>query len=283
MGLKDLLKSTVKRALGRGEATATATATAPEARPTRSGSHPAPPPWRAAQTAEPVAAPAVAPEVETVVAPVPDPEAPLEEVAFDDQVSQNPADYMDNGALPPGDEPQVAAPVLDVVLDLAAAPVMTPEEAQRREEPQEVGPPPMITPSASHDTVVELHAAPISAPISAPIPAPGVPATGMPEVNPDAEFKVHLINEQEGIDLVITAFVGEPVLDAADRQGLALPYSCRNGGCTICAGKLLSGEADMGDQYVLEPEQIAAGFRLLCCAWVTSDATIITHQNDSVS
>ena len=78
-------------------------------------------------------------------------------------------------------------------------------------------------------------------------------------------------------------FVGEPVLDAADRQGLALPYSCRNGGCTICAGKLLSGEAEMGDQYVLEPEQIAAGFRLLCCAWVTSDATIITHQNDAVS
>ncbi|MBK7755994.1 MAG: 2Fe-2S iron-sulfur cluster binding domain-containing protein [Deltaproteobacteria bacterium] len=105
----------------------------------------------------------------------------------------------------------------------------------------------------------------------------------MPEVNPDAEFKVHLINEQEGIDLVITTFVGEPVLDAADRQGLALPYSCRNGGCTICAGKLLSGEAEMGDQYVLEPEQIAAGFRLLCCAWVTSDATIITHQNDAVS
>ncbi len=282
MGLKDLLKSTVKRALGRGDAPAPTPA--PEARPTRSGSHPAPPPWRAAQA--PVAQ-AAAPVVEPVVAPQASPEEP----PWHDQVSQNPNDWMNNGALPPGDEPQVTAPTFDVVLDGTAgdeawAPTAE-ERAARRDEPQEMAPPPAITPSASHDTVVELHAAPIvdanAAEAAAAVPAPGVPATGMPEVNPDAEFKVHLINEQEGIDLVITTFVGEPVLDAADRQGLALPYSCRNGGCTICAGKLLSGEAEMGDQYVLEPEQIAAGFRLLCCAWVTSDATIITHQNDAVS
>lgn len=274
MGLKDLLKSTVKRALGRG----VAPESAPEPRPTRSGSHPAPPPWRAAP--EPVAQAAAPPPPAAPEPAAPEPAAP--EAIPDDQVSQNPYDYMDNGALPPGDEPNVAAPTLDVVLDLGAGEepwAPTPEERARRDEPQEVGPPPAVTPAASHDTVVELQAAPLNA----AAPAPGAPATGMPAVNPDAEFKVHLINEQEGIDLVITAFVGEPVLDAADRQGLALPYSCRNGGCTICAGKLLSGEADMGDQYVLEPEQIAAGFRLLCCAWVTSDATIITHQNDAVS
>ena len=281
MGLKDLLKSTVKRALGRGDAPAPTPA--PEARPTRSGSHPAPPPWRAAQA--PVAQ-AAAPVVEPVVAPQASPEEP----PLDDQVSQNPNDWMNNGALPPGDEPQVTAPTFDVVLDAAAgdeawAPTAEERAARRAELPQDMPPPPAFTPRPSHDTVVELDAGPMGeASEEAPaVPAPGAPATGMPEVNPDAEFKVHLINEQEGIDLVITTFVGEPVLDAADRQGLALPYSCRNGGCTICAGKLLSGEAEMGDQYVLEPEQIAAGFRLLCCAWVTSDATIITHQNDAVS
>lgn len=273
MGLKDLLKSTVKRALGRGEPAAPA----PEARPTRSGSHPAPPPWRDAPTPDPVVQAAVAPAV------APDTFGPI---GAGDQI---PHEDHPTGAVPPGDEPQVAAPTLDVVLDVAAgdeAWAPTPEErAARRDEPTEISPPPAITPSVSHDTLVELHAAPITAPAAEPsaVPAPGAPATGLPEVNPDAEFKVHLINEQEGIDLVITTFVGEPVLDAADRQGLPLPYSCRNGGCTICAGKLLSGEAEMGDQYVLEPEQIAAGFRLLCCAWVTSDATIITHQNDAVS
>lgn len=276
MGLKDLLKSTVKRALGRGEAPASATApaSAPEARPTRSGSHPAPPPWRAAQA--PVAEPVAEPLLDAVVAAEPPPPAEVEKPS---------------GALPPGDIPRVSAPTVDLVLDVAPgeeAWAPSPEElAARRDEPVELPPPPAITPSASHNLLVELDAAPLAAPApgvpATGMPATGMPATGMPEVNPDAEFKVHLINEQEGIDLVITAFVGEPVLDAADRQGLALPYSCRNGGCTICAGKLLSGEAEMGDQYVLEPEQIAAGFRLLCCAWVTSDATIITHQNDAVS
>lgn len=279
MGLKDLLKSTLKRALGREAPPA------PEARPTRSGSHPAPPPWRAAPT-EPApeeAAQAAPAQVEPAKAEPAQVEAAAPEVIADDQVSENPNDSMDSGSLPPGDDPQVAGPTLDVLLELSPeAWAPSPEERARYDGPQDMAPPPAITPSASHETVVELQAAPI-APQAVTTPAPGAPATGLPAVNPDAEFKVHLINEQEGIDLVITTFVGEPVLDAADRQGLALPYSCRNGGCTICAGKLVTGEADMGDQYVLEPEQIAAGFRLLCCAWVTSDATIITHQNDAVS
>ena len=142
MGLKDLLKSTVKRALGRGEAPAPTPA--PEARPTRSGSHPAPPPWRAAQA--PVAQ-AAAPVVEPVVAPQASPEEP----PWHDQVSQNPNDWMNNGALPPGDDPQVAAPTFDVVLDAAAgdeawAPTAE-ERAARRDEPQEMAPPPAITPS----------------------------------------------------------------------------------------------------------------------------------------
>ncbi|MBK7755993.1 MAG: hypothetical protein IPI35_06210 [Deltaproteobacteria bacterium] len=169
MGLKDLLKSTVKRALGRGEAPAPTPA--PEARPTRSGSHPAPPPWRAAQA--PVAQ-AAAPVVEPVVAPQASPEEP----PWHDQVSQNPNDWMNNGALPPGDEPQVTAPTFDVVLDGAAgdeawAPTAE-ERAARRDEPQEMAPPPAITPSASHDTVVELHAAPIvdATPLKPPPPSP---------------------------------------------------------------------------------------------------------------
>lgn len=34
---------------------------------------------------------------------------------------------------------------------------------------------------------------------------------------------------------------GENVLDAALRQGLSLPYSCRGGSCGSCKGKLVSG------------------------------------------
>ena len=109
------------------------------------------------------------------------------------------------------------------------------------------------------------------------------PETPTEEVTEEVLFKVHLINEIEGLDVVIDCFPEEYVLDAAERQAVDLPFSCRNGGCYVCAGKLLEGELTLGDQYVLEEEHIDEGFRLLCCGWVTSDARIITHQNDEIS
>jgi ferredoxin len=76
---------------------------------------------------------------------------------------------------------------------------------------------------------------------------------------------------------------GEYVLDAADRAGHPLPFSCRSGGCLACTGLILSGTAVMGDQYVLEDEQIEAGFYLLCVTSPTSDCEIRSHQEDVVS
>lgn len=103
-------------------------------------------------------------------------------------------------------------------------------------------------------------------------------------VNPDVRHTVRLVNDAEGLDVTIEVFENEWVLDAADRLGTVdLPSSCRNGGCYVCAGRLLEGTMAMSDaQYVLEPEQVDLGFRLLCCATVTSDAVIRTHQNDEV-
>ena len=36
------------------------------------------------------------------------------------------------------------------------------------------------------------------------------------------------------------------MLDAALRQGLSLPYGCRDGACGSCKGKVLSGSVDHG-------------------------------------
>ncbi len=136
------------------------------------------------------------------------------------------------------------------------------------------------------------------APNSAPEPAPVVPDTpspAAPSLAPEDEvmakrpidqgltYTVRLFNKDEGLDTEIEVFDGEFVLDAADRCAVDLPSSCRNGGCTVCAGRLITGTMEMEDQYVLEEEHIEDGFQLLCCAVVTSDAVIETHQDEVVA
>lgn len=72
--------------------------------------------------------------------------------------------------------------------------------------------------------------------------------------------------EYGGEVAVIRAQPGESVLDAADRHGLALPRTCRQGWCGTCAARLVSGEVDQSGARRFYPEDRAAGFALLCTA-----------------
>jgi NAD(P)H-flavin reductase len=72
---------------------------------------------------------------------------------------------------------------------------------------------------------------------------------------------------------IIAVRAGETLLDAGLREGLALPYECRNGGCGKCKATLAYGEVDYGAYQAdaLPRAERDAGKLLTCCATLRGD------------
>jgi ring-1,2-phenylacetyl-CoA epoxidase subunit PaaE len=108
---------------------------------------------------------------------------------------------------------------------------------------------------------------------AAPAPEAGAPEAGAPA--DAAEITVVMDGRRRRFRMPRS---GEPILDAAERAGLDLPFSCRAGVCSTCRAKLVSGSAEMENNVALEDWEVEAGYILCCQARPTSAALEISYD-----
>ena len=72
------------------------------------------------------------------------------------------------------------------------------------------------------------------------------------------------------------------MLEAALRQGVALPYGCRSGACRSCRARVLEGAVHypQGPPKALQPSDRDDGFVLLCAAHLRAGARIEVEELD---
>jgi ring-1,2-phenylacetyl-CoA epoxidase subunit PaaE len=123
-------------------------------------------------------------------------------------------------------------------------------------------------------------AAPTAA--ATPAAAAGMPSRANPVRAPEADVRDVLATVSVVMDGRRRSFFMAPtdasVLDAAERAGLELPFSCRSGICATCRTRIVAGEADMTHNIALEPWEIDAGFVLCCQARPTTPSLELSYD-----
>ncbi len=91
-----------------------------------------------------------------------------------------------------------------------------------------------------------------------------------------AEFLIRI----KPSELSFAAGSAETLLAAAIRQGVGLPYGCKDGACGSCKCRKLSGVVQHGahQSKALSDEEEAAGMVLTCCATALGDVVLESRQ-----
>ncbi|MDD2926752.1 CDP-6-deoxy-delta-3,4-glucoseen reductase [Rhodoferax sp.] len=94
--------------------------------------------------------------------------------------------------------------------------------------------------------------------------------------SPASTFQVSVEPSQRTFDVA----AGETILAAGIRQGITLPYGCKDGACGSCKCKKLSGSVTHGPHQnkALSEAEEAQGLVLTCCATANSDVVLESRQ-----
>ena len=111
-----------------------------------------------------------------------------------------------------------------------------------------------------HEYFTPTGTGPAAAPAPRPLPGTGVAV----EVILDGARRAFRLEEGDA-----------SVIDAARRAGIELPWSCRGGMCCTCRCRRVEGEAEMAQNWSLEPWEVAAGYLLACQARPKGDKLVL--------
>jgi ferredoxin len=93
-----------------------------------------------------------------------------------------------------------------------------------------------------------------------------------------ATYQIRLMNPAIGLDRTIAVPDDQYILDIAEEEGIRLPSGCKEGECSACIAKLLSGAIDQTEQKFLRLAEQELGYTITCVAYPRSDCTLLTHQ-----
>ncbi|MBG1271616.1 2Fe-2S iron-sulfur cluster-binding protein [Nostoc sp. WHI] len=93
-----------------------------------------------------------------------------------------------------------------------------------------------------------------------------------------AVYQVRFINLTLGLDRTIQVPEDQYILDIAEEAGIRLPSGCKQGECSACVAKLISGEVDQSEQKFLRQSETQAGYVVTCITYPLSNCTLETHQ-----
>ena len=95
-------------------------------------------------------------------------------------------------------------------------------------------------------------------------------------------FKVIIKNKETGKIYQEQVNSEEYILKEFEKKGFKLPFSCRNGCCTSCAVKIISGKLNQPEAMGVSQALKDKGYALLCVAKATEDLILETTYYDEV-